>query len=119
MDLLEAYIAVLEVVLLTLVPGLLILTMFSWHIAFRARPYRLPVLLAISNTIIGACATWLSFTILYRSRAGPYPDYFIPITATSVVLLCLVPFLTTSYLAYLETRYGRAGSEQRQADTSE
>jgi hypothetical protein len=120
MDPIEAYLALLEVLLITLVPVLAALTLFSWYFAWQASPYRLPVVIALSNTIIGACAGWLAFTVLYRSRNGPVPTEMLPITGTAVVALCVVPFLTTSYLVWLQARsqdQGERKHRRRDDDT--
>jgi hypothetical protein len=106
LDLMQAYLAFLETVLITLVPALAALTIFSWVLAWRRRMYRLPTILAVVNTIVGGCSGWLAFTVMYRSRVGPVPIEFLPITATVLVLLCCVPFVTTLYLVWLETRRG-------------
>lgn len=100
----EAYLAAVELAMLISIPILAILTLYSWAVAINRRPYRLPLVLALANTVIGACATWLVWTVLYRSRIGLVPTDFLPITATAILLLCTVPFFSTLYLVYLESR---------------
>lgn len=101
MDVVEAYLAAIETALLLAIPVLLVLTVWMWRLAWLSRPYRVPVMLAIANTVTGACATWLAWTVLYRSRVGLVPRELLPVTATSVFLLCVVPFLTTVYVLVL------------------
>lgn len=98
------YVLAIEWALLIAVPVLGILTLFSWYEAHRLWPYRVPALLAISNTIVGAAATWMAWTVLYREQFGVAPDIYLPLTATAVLVLCLVPWVTTVYLVYLEAR---------------
>ncbi len=100
----EAYLAIMELFLLTLVPMLAILTVFSWWLAWQTRPYKLAYVIAIKNTVTLFAAGWLAWTTLYRARIGVVPEEFLPITATAVVALCATPFLTTTYLAWLRTR---------------
>jgi hypothetical protein len=102
-DWIEAYLAVIELALITAIPVLFIVTVFSWWLAWRARPYRLATIIAITNTVIGASASWLAWTVMYRSRIGAVPNEFLPITATALLALCLVPSMITAYLAWLET----------------
>jgi hypothetical protein len=101
MDIVEGYLSALETALLLVVPVLLLLTAAMWQLAWKALPYRIPILLAVANTVTGACATWLAWTVLYRSRVGPVPFELLPVTATTVFLLCVVPFMTTAYVLWI------------------
>lgn len=102
--LVEAYLAFVELLLLTIVPTLVPLTIFSWWLAWSTRPYKLPFIIATKNTIVLFAAGWLAWSTLYRARVGPVPVEFLPITATAVVALCFTPFLTTVYLVWLRAR---------------
>lgn len=98
----ELYIDLIQAALLIAIPVLLVLTVFSWFEARRLWPYRVPLILALSNSFIGASATWLAWTVLYREQIGPIPEEWLVGTATAVLILCIVPWLTTVYLVYLE-----------------
>jgi len=100
----EAFLAFVETVLLTAIPVLAFLTLYSWLLAWRKRPYRLPFVIALVNTVDGGAVAWLAFTVLYRARVGPVPVELLPVTATAVMTLVLMPFLITTYLVVLEAR---------------
>ncbi len=104
MDIAEAYVSAVETLLVLVVPILLVSTLFAWHVAHRFWPYRLPAAIALTNTVTGACATWLVWTTLYRARVGPVPDEFLPVTATTVLVLCIAPAFSIAYLAYLQVQ---------------
>lgn len=112
----EAYLALVEQLLLLVVPLAFILTAYSWILVWRYRGtgVRLPVILAVICLIVTACGTWLSWTILYRSRVGPIPPDLLPVTATAILLLDVVPFLAVGYLAYLDFR--PTGHRRRKED---
>lgn len=101
---LDEYIGLMETLLFVALPVLALLTLFSWYQARRLWPYRLPVIIAIKNTVIGAAASWLAWSELYHDQVGEPPDWYPAVTATAVVLLCFVPLLSTAYLALLEMR---------------
>jgi hypothetical protein len=104
MNWVEGYINVIEVLLLIAIPALGILTLFSIWLAWRARPYRLAAVIAISNVIVGAAATWLAWSIIYRDQVGPVPPEALALTATATLALCTVPSMSTGYLAWIEAR---------------
>ena len=106
-DFWEGYIAVIELGLIMAVPVLLILTAYSWGLAVQAWPkFKLPAIIAIKNTLIGAGASWMAWTVLYRVRSGPVPIEYFPITATAVLVIVIAPFFTTIYLVWLRTSSG-------------
>jgi hypothetical protein len=113
---LEAYLAFVELALLLVVPMLVILTVFSWWLAWQTRPYKLAYIIAIKNTIIVFGAGWLAWTVLYRSRIGPVPTEFLPVTATAILALCITPFLTTIYLVWLRARQVEGRAPRRRVD---
>jgi hypothetical protein len=112
----EAYLGLIELALITAIPVLGILTLFSWWLAWKTRPYRLATIIAITNTVIGACATWLAWTVLYRSRVGALPVELLPVTATAVLTLCIVPSIITAYLAWVEARRDGRNHRRRNDD---
>lgn len=103
-EFIEFYINMTEWILLTLIPPAAVLTLMSWRLARKWWPYRIPTVVASVNTIVGACATWLAITVIWRWRVGIAPEWFIPLTATAVVVLPIVTFLNTALLVYLDQR---------------
>lgn len=103
-EFIDGYVAVIETLLLIVVPVLAILTAYSWWEArrlWKVDRYWLPIVIAMSITITGAAATWLVFTTLYRDKVGVVPLEFLPLNATSVLLLCVSPLLVPGYLLWL------------------
>ena len=113
-----AYIGAIEWLVLLLIPAMAILTAYAWRLAFRYWPYKLPLIKAITCTIVGGAVTWIGFTTVWRWRVGPTPIEFIPITATVVLALCVVPFLTVGYLVWLDLGK-RGGTRNRRASDNE
>jgi hypothetical protein len=100
----EAYLAAVEQALLLMVPASLMVTVYAWLLVWRYRGQGvwLPIVLASACTIAGACTTWLSFTVLYRSRVGPVPTELLPVTASVVLLLNVIPLIAIGYLIALD-----------------
>ena len=114
----EAYLALIEQLLLLIVPVAFVLTIYSWFLVgrYRNRSLRLPFILAVICTIVTVCATWLSWTVLYRSRVGPVPLDYLAVTGTAILALTVVPFLGVGYLAYLDIASSGSRYRRRRED---
>ena len=98
----EVYLSWMEWLLLAALPAMAVLTIRSWRLAKRYWPYKIPVVIALVNTIVGACATWLTIVNVFRSTLGLPPDWFAVLTATSVVAQSTVVFLLSALLEFLD-----------------
>jgi hypothetical protein len=105
----EAYLAFVELAIILAAPLMGLLTLFSWYLAFKTWPLQSALLIAVCNTVILSSAGWLAWSVLYRSRIGVVPIEFLPITATAVLMLCVVPFFLTVYLLVLTLRASLSG----------
>lgn len=104
MDLVEAYVDLVSWVLLAMIPGMAIVTVKMWALARRYWPYKLPFVVALVCTTIGAGVTWLGYTVIYRWYIGPVPTWYVPITATSVVAIAATPFVLGAFVVYLDNQ---------------
>ena len=102
-EFIDLYVRVAGWLLLAELPAAAILTIVSWRLARKWWPYLIPVVGAIVNTIVGACATWLAITVVFYWFA-PVPNWFALFTATTLVMLPAVTFLNTGLLVYLDRR---------------
>lgn len=115
-DWVEAYVSVMEWVLLAALPAMAVLTVVSWRLARRYWPYKIPVVIALVNTIVGACATWLTIVNIFRSTLGLPPDWFAVLTSTSVVAQSTVVFFNTALLAFLDRQQHRDKPHRRSGE---
>jgi len=109
----EAYIAFLETLLIMLVPLLGLLTIYAWWFAVKVhrawaagdhaepRP-RLPLAIAIKDTVALVAAATLAWSVLWRSRIGPLPEEALPWIATSTLVLMVGCYASTLYIIVVE-----------------
>lgn len=106
----------LEVLALLIVPVSGAFTVLGWIFARRYWPQgaRLPLVLAIVNTITFPIACYFG-VLSYRALAGlPRLEGTAPFSALAVLVLDIVPLLTTGYLVWLEfkRRHGPSNPEE-------
>jgi hypothetical protein len=106
----------MEWILLAALPAMAVLTILSWRLARRYWPYKIPVVIALVNTIVGACATWLTIVNVFRSTLGLLPDWFAILTSTSIVAQSTVVFLNTALLAFLDRQQKRDRPHRRSGE---
>ena len=112
----EIYVSWMEWILLAALPAMAVLTILSWRLARRYWPYKIPVVIALVNTIVGACATWLTIVNVFRSTLGLLPDWFAILTSTSIVAQSTVVFLNTALLAFLDRQQKRDRPHRRSGE---
>jgi hypothetical protein len=109
----EAYLAALETALISIVlPLAFLLTLYSWLFAIRAwraprhrqsdPSPKLPFAIALSLTVAGASITVLAWSVWYRSRIGPLPEWAYPLVATATVSISVVAYLPIIYIIAVE-----------------
>jgi hypothetical protein len=110
---LEAYMAGLEVVLLSLLPVAFLLTLYVWSLAWRLlRTWRksdrteprplFAVAKALALTGAYVCGVILVFGLIYRYRVGPVPPWFLALQGTATVGLFLLNYFAVLYLLVVD-----------------
>lgn len=84
----------------------------AWQIAVKYRPYKLPFILAIGNTIAGFIAVYWTTLAAFWPDDMEAPVQIIFINSALALLLLLLPAINTWYLIWLDRRRN-GGSERR------
>lgn len=103
---------VLTIIAVAIIPVALTFTLYAWRLAIRYYPYgfRLPLIKAIVNTIATGVALYFGWLVWNRILGTPVSAPLL--SATLVLILLTIPFLTTGYLIWLDRRRGRSTEQE-------
>jgi len=114
---LEGVELVLTLIAVAIIPIAITFTLYAWRLAFRYYPYgfRLPLIKAIVNSIATGVALYFGYLVWNRILGHPVSQPLL--SATLVLILLTIPFLTTGYLIWLDRRRGRSTDQEFPVET--
>lgn len=101
-----AYLTILSVLAILIVPVAFFFTVYAWYLARRYWPYKLPTVIAIVNTIAFPISMYIGVLAWLRIRREPIAVETAPISAAVFLVLDMIPLITTGYLIYLDRKRG-------------
>lgn len=101
-DLFDVYLTGLSLLAILVVPASFYCTVRAWGFVRRYRGYKLPVVIAIVNSIAFPIAGFIGYLAWNRLTRGEPADWSPPVSALAFVILDCIPLITTGYLIWLD-----------------
>lgn len=115
-NLFTIYLRILYILAILVVAASFYCTLRAWGFVRKYPGYKLPVVLAVVNTIALPISLYIGLLAWFRLSGGVSPPWTPVISATVFLILDGVPLITTGYMIWLDHR---AKSSERRNPPSE
>jgi hypothetical protein len=101
-EIFDVYINTLALLAILIVPASFYCVVKAWQFVRRYHGYKLPLVIAVVNSLAFPIAAYVGFLSWLRLQGGEAPVWTPPISALAFVMLDFIPLITTGYLIWLD-----------------